>query len=523
MSDNPLNVKEKSKLYSLLTGQYSLLNSQYSSQNEIATGQSYTATPLSTRSSPTEQLVIDSGHDTRLSHADSQPQQLVLGSQYDSRIPHTSCKIGKHVLDSQHDTKIPLTNRQPQQLVLDSQHNTRIPFTSQSRQLDLDLDHKTRIPLTNREPPQALVLNSDHKSRIHQTSRNPHQLALDFDHDTRLLDSPGTSTSENMASDTDIINWILQNENDLDGFRTHPSAQSQFNEEDIPKINFEGTSRIHWNEHNESATSTCSSSSRLGNQGNISSSLLHSLLTPVTCNTDVVPRPTSYTTSKFDFPNQACSDIQVINNTQIRPLDHDSQIDEVQSIFRNPQRTSKETDVFTNVVPNYCESTTLNTHINEARQRSRSTGNNDDCAHRVQRSHSISGNTMVFDNRVPPSSSEISTQVCDYVLPTSGNLSKAQQEQNLRILENDNSGHGQGQYSGCVHHLPISTQRSQRSSSVSSSSVNERSSSCTSNAVVEDQRVQRSSSLDDTSNIDGGHEVQDKFPFLSFLLKIQET
>jgi hypothetical protein len=70
-----------------------------------------------------------------------------------------------------------------------------------------------------------------------------------------------------MSSDTDIINWILQNENSLGGFKTHPSAQSQYNEEEvsenIPKTNFEETSRIQWNEHNASVTSTCSGSSRI--------------------------------------------------------------------------------------------------------------------------------------------------------------------------------------------------------------------------------------------------------------------
>jgi hypothetical protein len=49
---------------------------------------------------------------------------------------------------------------------------------------------------------------ADHDARI------PH---------TKLLDSPGTSTSESMSSDTDIVNWILQNENSLGGFRTHPN------------------------------------------------------------------------------------------------------------------------------------------------------------------------------------------------------------------------------------------------------------------------------------------------------------
>lgn len=512
MSDPSVNVKEKSKLYSLLTGQYSLLNGQYSSENEMATGQSYTVQPAySTRSRPTEQLVLDSEHDTRMPHTSCKTGYLVLDSQRDTRISHTSCQPAQIGLNSQHDTRIFHTNHQTQQFVLDSQHDTRIPLTNQ---------------------PQQLVLDSDHNSRIPQTSRQSHQLVLDSDHDariphTKLLDSPGTSTSESMSSDTDIVNWILQNENSLGGFRTHPSAQSQYNEEgvseNIPKTNFEGTSRIQWNEHNASATSTCSGSSRLGNQGNISSPLLHSLLTPVTCTTDAVPRPTSlYTTSKFDFTNQACSDIHEIKNTQIRPLDHDSQIDEVQAVFRYPQRTSTENGVFTNFDPNYCESKMLNTPINEVRQRSRSAGNTGDCDHRVQRSHSIGGNTMVFDNRVPPSSGELSTQVCDNVFPTCSNLSKARQEQNLRNLENNNSGKGQGQYSGCVHHLPISAKRSQRSSSVSSSSVHGRSSSCTNNVVVEDQRVQRSSSLDDTSHSDA-RDVQDKFPFLSFLLKNEET
>ena len=492
MSDPSVNVKEKSKLYSLLTGQYSLLNGQYSSQDEMATGQSYTVQPAySTRSRPTEQLVLDSEHDTRMLHTSCKTGCLVLDSQRDTRISHTSCLPEQLGLNSQHDTRISHTNRQTQQFVLDSQHDTRIPLTSQ---------------------PQQLVLDSDHDAGI------PH---------TKLLDSSGTSTSESMSSDTDIINWILQNENSLGGFKTHPSAQSQYNEEgmseNIPKTNFEETTRIQWNEHNTSATSTCSGSSRLGNQGNISSPLLHSLLTPVTCTTDAVPRPTSlYTTSKFDFTNQACSDIHEIKNTQIRSLDHDSQIDEVQAVFRYPQRTSTETGVFTNFVPNYCESKMLNTPINEVRQRSRSTGNTGDCDHRVQRSHSIGGNTMVFDNRVPPSSGELSTQVCNNVFPTCSNLSKARQEQNLRNLENDNSGNGQGQYSGCVHHVPICAKRSQRSSSVSSSSVHGRSSSCTNNIVVEDQRVQRSSSLDDTSHSDA-HDVQDKFPFLSFLLKNEET
>jgi hypothetical protein len=46
---------------------------------------------------------------------------------------------------------------------------------------------------------------------------------------------------------------------------------------------------------------------------------------------------------------------------------------------------------------------------------------------------------------VPPSSGELSTQVCNNVFPTCNNLSKARQEQNLRNLENDNSGNGQGQ------------------------------------------------------------------------------
>lgn len=483
LSGNPLQAKENSKLYSLLTGQYSLLDGQYSSQDEIATGKSYVGqSTYSTRSRPAEQLDLDSQHDTRIPQVSRQHQQLVLDAQRDTRIPHTRLQPQLSILDSPYASKIPQTRSKIGQLDLDSQRDTIIPHTSlQPHQIGLDLDHDTRIPHTT------------------------------------LLDSSGISTSENLSSDTDIVNWILQNENALSGLRTQLSAQSQYNEEmlseNIPKTNYEaGSNRIQWNEQSTSGISTCSSSS-LGNQENISSPLLHSLLTPVTSTTGAVPRPTFYTASKFDFANQACSDIQELSNTQIQPLDHDSEIAEVKAVFRYPQRTSTETSVFTHFVPNYCESKMLNTPINEVRQRSRSTDNTGDCVHQVQRSHSIGGNTMVFDNRVPPSSSEISTQVCDNVFPTSSNLGN---------LENDNSGHGQGQYSGCVHHLPISAQRSQRSSSVSSSSVHGRSSSCTSNVVVQDHRVQRSSSLDDMSHSDA-HDVQDKFPFLSFLLKNEGT